>query len=95
MTVSRPPGGLRRLGRLCTWDDLFPERLLSRSRYEQVLIRAVSGHRLHLGRHWYTPVNVHGWTQVVFRRDDETTHVFPLDFLVRHLRRWEPRPASR
>ncbi|HEX3530484.1 MAG TPA: hypothetical protein VH988_25765 [Thermoanaerobaculia bacterium] len=87
---DRPPA-YEDVGRLCTWDDLFPERLLSRSRYEQVLIRAVSGHKLRLGGHWYTPANVRGWTEVVFQRDDGTTHVFPLDFLVRHLRNWEPR----
>jgi hypothetical protein len=85
---DRPPA-YEDVGRLCTWDDLFPERLLSRSRYEQVLVRAVSGQRLRLGRHWYTPANVRGWSQVVFRRDDGTTHVFPLDFLVRHLRDWQ------
>lgn len=84
------PAAYEDVGRLCTWDDLFPECLLSRSRYEQVLIRAVSGHKLRLGGHWYTPANVRGWSQVVFRRDDGTTHVFPLDFLVRHLRRWKP-----
>jgi hypothetical protein len=83
------PAAYEDIGRLCTWDDLFPERLLSRSRYEQVLIRAVSGHQLRLGRHWYTPANVRGWSQVVFRRDDGMTRVFPLDFLVRHLRDWE------
>lgn len=83
------PAAYGDIGRLCTWDDLFPERLLSRSRYERVLIRAVSGHKLRLGGHWYTPANVRGWSEVVFRRDDGTTRVFPLDFLVRHLRDWE------
>ncbi|HEY7215958.1 MAG TPA: hypothetical protein VIC28_15130, partial [Thermoanaerobaculia bacterium] len=86
--ADRPPA-YEDVGRLCTWDDLFPERLLSRSRYEQVLIRAVSGHKLRLGAHWYTPANVRGWSQVVFRREDGMPRVFPLDFLVRHLRQWE------
>ena len=88
--ADRPPA-YEDVGRLCTWDDLFPERLLSRSRYEQVLIRAVSGHKLRLGGHWYTPANVRGWSEVVFQRDDGTTHAFPLDFLVRHLRNWQRR----
>jgi hypothetical protein len=91
LDLADRPAAYEDVGRLCTWDDLFPERLLSRSRYEQVLIRAVSGQKLHLGGRWYTPTNVRGWSQVVFRRDDETTHVFPLDFLVRHLRDWERR----
>jgi hypothetical protein len=34
------------VGRLCTWDNLFPERELSRSRYERVLIKAISGQKL-------------------------------------------------
>ncbi len=93
--ADRPPAN-EDVGRLCTWDDLFPERLLSRSRYEQVLIRAVSGHKLHLEGHWYTPANVRGWSQVIFQRDDGTTHVFPLDFLVRQLSHWErPRRPRR
>ena len=95
LDLADRPAAYEDVGRLCTWDDLFPEGLLSRSRYEQVLIRAVSGHKLHLGRHSYTPANVRGWSQVVFQRDDGTTHVFPLDFLVCHLRRWEPRHQPR
>ncbi len=91
LDLADRPAAYEDVGRLCDWDDLFPENLLSRSRYEQVLIRAVSGHRLRLGGHWYTPANVRGWSQVVFRRDDGTTHVFPLDFLVRHLRHWQRR----
>lgn len=82
------------VGRLCTWDDLFPERVLRRSRYERVLARAVSGKKLHMFGRWYTPVGMRGWSQVVFRRDgDRTRHVFPIDYLLRHLDDWERRPA--
>jgi hypothetical protein len=95
LDLADRPEAYEDVGRLCTWDDLFPERLLSRSRYEQVLIRAVSGQKLHLRGHWYTPANVRGWSQVVFQRDDGTTHVLPLDFLVRHLRDWERQPRPR
>jgi hypothetical protein len=78
------------VGRLCTWDNLFPEGALSRSLYERVLIRAISGQKLRMhGRH-YTPIRMRGWSQVVFRRDDAgTLHTFPIDFLVRHLSDWE------
>ena len=81
------------VGRLCTWEDLFPERELSRSRYERVLIRAIHGDRLHLdGDDWYTPTGMRGWTHVIFRRDrDRTKHVFSLDYLLRHLDDWEAR----
>jgi hypothetical protein len=78
------------VGRLCTWDNLFPERALSRSLYERVLIRAISGQRLHMhGRH-YTPIRMRGWSQVIFRRDDTgSQHTFPIDYLIAHLEAWE------
>ena len=81
------------VGRLCTWDNLFTERQLSRSLYERVLIRAISGQRLRMhGRH-YTPVRMRGWAEVVFRRDETgTLHTFPIDYLIRHLRDWEQGP---
>ncbi len=87
------PASYDDVGRACTWDNLFPERILPRSRYERILIRAISGHRLHLGGECYTPVGMKGWSKVVFRRlGDRTRHVFTLDFLLGHLREWE-RPA--
>lgn len=83
------------VGRLCTWDNLFPEEQLSRSRYERVLIRAISGQRLWMRGRRYTPVGMRGWSQVVFRRDeDESRHVFGIDYLIGHLSEWE-RPAAR
>jgi hypothetical protein len=86
---DRPPS-YDDVGRACTWDNLFPERILPRSRYERILIRAISGHRLHLAGQWYTPVGMRGWSKVVFRRlGDKSRHVFTLDFLLGHLRDWE------
>jgi hypothetical protein len=83
------------VGRLCTWDNLFPERELSRSRYEQVLIRAISGQMLTMHGMRYVPTGMRGWSQVLFRReDDRTLHVFGIDYLIDHLRDWE-RPAGR
>lgn len=77
------------VGRLCTWDNLFPERKLSRSLYERVLIRAISGRKLRMHGRRYTPLRMHGWSQVVFRRDDAgTLHTFPIDYLIQHLDRW-------
>lgn len=78
------------VGRLCTWDNLFPEHVLSRSLYELVLIRAISGQRLRIHGRYYRPVGMHGWAEVVFRRTDTgKLHRFPIDFLVRHLGEWE------
>ena len=56
------------VGRLCTWNDLFPLTLLPRSRYERVLGNAIAGRRVRMGGTWHKPVGVRGWTHVVFRR---------------------------
>jgi hypothetical protein len=86
---ERPPE-YEDVGRLCLWDNLFPEGMLRRSRYERVMIRAISGQRLVLDGHAYTPVGMRGWSEVVFRRDDTgTRHTLSIDFLVRHLDQWE------
>jgi hypothetical protein len=82
------------VGRLCAWDELFPPAELSRSRYERVLIHAISGQKLRLFGRWYTPTGMRGWSQVIFRRDDRRSrHYFSIDFLLRHLQDWE-RPVK-
>jgi len=91
---DRPPE-YEDVGRLCTWDNLFPESELSRSRYERVLIRAISGQKLWMHGRRYTPTGMKGWSAVVFRADDDRSrHVFSIDYLLGHLRDWE-RPRSR
>lgn len=78
------------VGRLCEWDELFPPAQLSRSRYERVLIHAISGQKLKLFGRWYTPTGMRGWSQVVFRRDGgRSRHFFSIDYLLSHLRDWE------
>ena len=84
------------VGRLCTWDHLFPPAQLSRSRYERVLIRAISGQTLWIGPRRLRPIRMRGWSDVVFRRDDGTHQVIGIDHLVEHLDDWErPRKARR
>ncbi len=91
---DRPPA-YKRVGSLCTWANLFPVRALPRSRYERVFIRAISGHKLRLGGESYTPTGMRGWSHVVFERDrDHSRHVFSLDYLLRHLDRWELGPRA-
>jgi hypothetical protein len=78
------------VGRLCTWDRLFPPGQLARSRYERVLIRAISGQRLRMGRRLLRPVGMKGWSAVVFRAEgDNSRTVIPIDNLIRHLEDWE------
>ena len=78
------------VGKLCTWENLFPEKILPRSLYERVLIHAISGQKLYMDGEWYTPTGMRGWSRVVFRRRaDNTRHVFTLDYLLQHLPNWE------
>jgi hypothetical protein len=80
------------VGRGVMWDNLFPERILPRSRYERVIIHAIAGEKLHMDGSWFTPVGMRGWSQVVFRSgEDGTKHVFSLDYLLQHLDNWERR----
>jgi hypothetical protein len=89
------PAAYEDVGRLCTWDDLFPLTLLPRSRYERVLTNAVSGRRVRLGGAWHKPIGIRGWTHVVFRREaDGARHVRSLDDLLVHLDAWD-RSADR
>ncbi|CAN5146625.1 hypothetical protein BH23GEM2_BH23GEM2_17970 [soil metagenome] len=84
------------VGRGVMWDNLFPERILPRSRYERVIIHAIAGQKLNMNGDLYTPVGMRGWSQVVFRREgDGTQHLFSLDYLLQHLRNWETRRAQR
>ena len=83
------------VGRLCTWNDLFPITLLSRSRYERVLGHAIAGRRVRIAGTWHKPVGVRGWTHVVFRRErDGARRVQSLDDMLVHLDAWD-RSANR
>jgi len=89
------PRAYEDVGRLCKWDELFPPAQLSRSRYERVLIRAISGDWLRLYGRWYRPVGMRGWSQVVFRPQGESrTRTFSIDTLLNHLGDWRAGGAS-
>lgn len=90
------PAEYEDVGRLCAWDNLFPTRQLSRSRYERVLMRAIAGQHLQLPDDWYIPVAMRGWSEVIFRREaDSTRHAFSIDYLLRHARDWRPGTGRR
>lgn len=89
LDLDERPEAYEHAGRLCSWDDLFPESMLERSRYERVLIRAIAGNHLTLDGTTYKPLRLRGWSEVVFARpSDGTRHVFSLDFLADHLDAW-------
>jgi hypothetical protein len=84
------------VGRLCAWGNLFPPHRLSRSRYENVLMRAIAGQHLQLNENWYIPTAMRGWSEVIFRREtDATRHAFSIDYLLRHARAWRPGEGRR
>ena len=57
--------------RLVVLLDPFPDRRLSRSAYEQVFLKLVSGGRLRIGSEIYRPIGMKGWYHAVFRRDSD------------------------
>jgi hypothetical protein len=83
------PAEYEDVGRLCTWDNAFG-LAVARSRYERVLVRALSGAPLRLGGDVLTPLGTRGWSQVVFRRQhDGRRQTMSLDALLPHLEAWE------
>jgi hypothetical protein len=68
----------------------FPDRRLSRSAYEQVFMKLVSGGRLRIGADTYTPVGMRGWDIAVFRRDaDGRERTLSIDQLLKRLDDWQ------
>ena len=67
----------------------FPDRRLSRSAYEQVFLKLVSGGRLRLGDDLYTPVGMKGWYHAIFRRDsDGAERLLTIDQLLKKMNDW-------
>jgi hypothetical protein len=67
----------------------FPDRRLTRSAYEQVFLKLVSGERLRMGREMYTPVGMKGWYHAVFRRDsDGQERLVTIDQLLKKMKDW-------
>ena len=86
---DRPPA-YEDVGRLCRWENLFPDATLARSRYEQVLIHAIAGRKLRADGAWLQPTGMRGWSQVVFRREqDGAPLVYSIDSLVNRLDDWK------
>lgn len=87
---DRPPE-YENVGKLCVWDGLAPPAQLARSRYEQVVMRAVAGEPLRRNGERLQPVGMDGWSAVVFEREDAGREVIALDELVPHLEAWGER----
>ncbi len=67
----------------------FPDRRLTRSAYEQVFLRLVSGGRLKVGGDLYTPVGMKGWYHAIFRREsDGSEKLLTIDQLLKKMGDW-------
>lgn len=67
----------------------FPDRRLSRSAYEQVFLKLVSGGRLRMGSELYTPVGMKGWYHAIFRREsDGAEKLLTIDQLLKRMTDW-------
>jgi hypothetical protein len=95
LELADRPDEYEDVGRLCTWDNLFPPAQLARSLYERVLIRAISGRRLRLRGRVLRPVGMKGWAAVIFREEGNgRRRIIPIDDLVGHLDDWEAASRS-
>lgn len=67
----------------------FPDRRLTRSAYEQVFLKLVSGGRLKMGTDIYTPVGMKGWYHAIFRREsDGAEKLLSIDQLLKKMADW-------
>ena len=83
------PAEYEDVGKLCAWDAVSPPAQLGRSRYERVVIRAISGEQLRVNGQRLRPVGMRGWSAIVFQRDDHRREVIAIDDLIPHLDAWE------
>ena len=67
----------------------FPDRRLTRSAYEQVFLKLVSGGKLRVGNQIYRPVGMKGWYHAIFRNDsDGTEKLMSIDQLLTKMNDW-------
>src|SRR5258708_10972513 len=67
----------------------FPDRRLTRSAYEQVFLKLVSGGHLRLDGQVYTPVGMKGWYHALFRREsDGAEKLMSIDELLGMMEEW-------
>ena len=66
----------------------FPDRRLTRSAYEQVFLKLVSGGRLRFAGDLYTPVGMKGWYHAIFRNAAGEERLITIDQLLRKMNDW-------
>jgi len=67
----------------------FPDRRLTRSAYEQVFLKLVSGSRLSLGGELYRPIGMKGWYHAIFRSERSgEERLLTIDQLLQKMNDW-------
>jgi hypothetical protein len=68
----------------------FPDRRLTRSAYEQVFLKLVSGGKLRVGDDLYSPIGMKGWYHAIFRRvSDGEERLMTIDQLLQKMNDWQ------
>jgi hypothetical protein len=88
---AAPPPERRRSQRRAKAEPTpFPDRRLTRSAYEKVFLKLVSGGRLRIGRQTWTPVGMKGWYHAIFRSDTNgRERLLTIDQLLKRMDDWE------
>ena len=103
VALSRPPrhvaaAGRRRIAngaaprerRRKSYNIPFPDRRLTRSAYEQVFLKLVSGGKLRVGDELYSPIGMKGWYHAIFRREsDGAERLLTIDQLLQKMNDWQ------
>ncbi|MCK5916236.1 MAG: hypothetical protein KAG92_08865 [Deltaproteobacteria bacterium] len=89
LDLAERPKEYEDVGRLCTWNNLFPEKELARSKYERVLINSILRRKLNLAGVVYTPTGMKGWEEVVFSYGSNNQATFHINKLTKYLDIWE------
>jgi hypothetical protein len=85
-----PPERRRSQRRASLEPTPFPDRRLTRSAYEKVFLKLVSGGRLRIGKQTWTPIGMRGWYHAIFRNDASgRERLITIDQLLKRMNDWE------
>ena len=69
LDMPERPEAYEDVGRACSWDGLYTDRTLARSRYERVMLRAINRQPIFINGEHLIPTGMRGWSHVVFKRE--------------------------
>jgi len=73
-----------------SYNTPFPDRRLTRSAYERVFLRLVSGGKLRMDDGLYSPIGMKGWYHAIFRRESDGAELLlTIDQLLQKMSDWQ------